>query len=205
MQKQITFLMIWVFSWGFSLFSPPERLSVVSPEPGDVLQGVVPIMGSTVISGFKSYEVLFTYDREESKSWFLIQQGNTPVQGGNLAIWDTSTITDGDYRIRILVFLENGQTEELIIKNLHVRNYTPVELSTKKPVEATDVFQVQPSTATVTPTPVLPAEGSLPQNPARLSLHLFSKTLSGGVIFVVVLFLFLGLHFAVQSNRRRRK
>jgi hypothetical protein len=204
MRIHISFLLLGAMIAGAVFLRPPARLSVVSPESGDILQGVVPVTGSTVVTGFKSYEVSFTFDREDSNSWFLIQQSNEPVQDGNLAVWDTTTITDGDYRIRVLVSLENGQTEELIISGLRVRNYTPVEFPTVAFAEKTETIEpvgtipvlsiTQPSVST-----------PLAQNPARVSLSVLVSSLTGGLVFVAALFIFLGLYLAIQSNRRRRK
>ncbi|NPV76806.1 MAG: hypothetical protein HPY59_10590 [Anaerolineae bacterium] len=189
---------------GIFLLRPPARLFVVSPQPGEVLQGVIPIIGSTVTPGFLSYEVSFTYDREDSKTWFLIQQSNESVQDGNLAVWDTTTITDGDYRLRVQVFLEDGQSEDLIVSGLRVRNYTPIEQQPTSeslqppPLQETDTTPAISATMLPTPTP-------LPENPAQITSKGLANSLLTGLALAAVLFLVFGLYLARRNSRRRRR
>lgn len=186
------------------LLRPPARLFVASPQPGEVLQGVVPIAGSTVTPGFLSYEVSFTYDREDSRTWFLIQQSNESVQDGNLAVWDTTTITDGDYRLRVQVFLQDGQSEELIVSGLRVRNYTPVEQQPTSESLQTPTSQETGATPTVSAT-LPPTPTPLPENPAQITSKGLANSLLTGLALVAVLFLAFGLYLARRNGRRRRR
>lgn len=186
------------------MLRPPARLFVTSPQPGEVLQGVVPIIGSTVAPGFLSYEVSFTYDREDSKTWFLIQQSNVNVPDGNLAVWDTTTITDGDYRLRVQVFLDDGQSENLIVSGLRVRNYTPVEQQPTLETQQTPSFQTPddiPTVSTVLP----PTPTPLPENPATITSKGLANSLLIGLVLATGVVLFFGLYFAWRNSRRRRR
>ncbi len=82
--------------------------SIESPVTGQAVQGSIAIRGSTGMDRFQSYEVNFSYEGDPTLTWFLIQEGTTPVQDGVLAEWDTTTITDGDYTLRLLVTLNDG-------------------------------------------------------------------------------------------------
>lgn len=181
---------------------PPARLNVDSPKTGEILQGVIPVTGSTVVTGFRSYEVSFTYDRDDSQTWFLIQQGGETIQGGTLAVWDTTTITDGDYRLRVQVFLENGQTEEITISGLKVRNYSAIEAPAVSPTQATAM--VITGTPAAAPT-LLPTPTPLPENPASITSGRLVTSLLWGLVLVLALFLLIGVYLGIRSARRKRK
>lgn len=99
-------------------------VEVSSPLDGQTLQGSVPITGTVSSIGFASGAVYYTYNQTEDSSWFLISNISQPVNNGTLAIWDTSTISDGDYQIKVEVKYQDGSVLTKIIKGLLVRNYT---------------------------------------------------------------------------------
>ena len=103
-------------------------------------------------------------DVSDEGNWFLIQYSYEPVENGTLAVWDTSTIADGNYHLRIKVLLTDGRTRETIVSQLRVRNYTAVETSTPQ-VDLSIEEQ-----ATVTPTAV--ENPSLPTPTQRRSSRL---------------------------------
>jgi hypothetical protein len=76
-----------------------------APTDGQAVQGGVILLGSTGMEGFLSYEVDFTYANNPPQTWFLVQESAVPVQDGILAVWDTTTITDGEYSLRLKVNL----------------------------------------------------------------------------------------------------
>lgn len=204
MRIRIHLIGIVFFMAGVFLLRPSTRLFVASPQPGEVLQGVVPITGSTVTPDFLSYEVSFTYDREDSRTWFLIQQNNESVQDGNLAVWDTTTITDGDYRLRVQVFLRDGQSEDLIVGGLRVRNYTPAEQQPTSETLQMPSFQETDAIPTTSVT-LPPSPTSLPENPAQITSKGLVNSLLTGLGLVVLIFLVFGLYLARRNSRRRRR
>jgi hypothetical protein len=82
---------------------------------------VVEIFGTSGLEGFRAAEISFAYQNDPTATWFLIQQTSQPVVDGLLARWDTSTITDGQYRLRLQVFFQDGQVMEQVIGGLRVR------------------------------------------------------------------------------------
>jgi len=160
---------------------------IVSPRPGDVLQGVVTIAGSSDVTGFVSAEVSFTYADDPTGTWFMIAMNSLPVFNDKLATWDTTVITDGDYVLRLRVYLTDGSSREALVSGLRVRNYTMVETPTPMALapEATPLSTITP-TATPFPTPT-----ALPRNPATLApTDVSASILYGGLaaisIFVIV-------------------
>jgi len=167
--------------------------AILSPQLGEVLQGVVTIRGSSRAAGFMSSEVDFAYTGDATGTWFLIADGSQPVDSNTLATWDTTSITDGNYNLRLRVYLSDETHLDEIIPNLRVRNYTPVETPT--PALTTSTPTLTP-TDTLIPTP-FPTPTPLPLNPAVLTTKDISTSLAygglGAVIFIVVFGVYLWL------------
>jgi hypothetical protein len=169
------------------MFQQPSRdepIVITIPAAGDVLQGVTAIQGIILKEEIRSFEISFAYQRDQTGVWFLISRGNQPDSNGNLAFWDTNSIADGLYRIKITGTRVDGKTVEVIIPNLRVRNYSPIESATptniRANVEITPTFTVSPMAKTALPSPT-----NLPPNPAELSsMDLVASTVwvLGGII-----------------------
>lgn len=168
-------------------------LLVISPHQGDVLQGIVTIQGTSDISGFVSAELAFSYTGDNTGNWFLITASSQPVNLDVLATWDTSTITDGDYVLRLRIYLKHGITQDFLVPDLRVRNYTPIETPTPAPTPLQPTATLAP-TLTVTPfsTPT-----PLPPNPAVLTPMDVSKSIvyggAGAILFLILLGITIGL------------
>jgi hypothetical protein len=130
-----------------------SRPKLDSPQDGEALQGVVEIIGTTDIVGFQSAEVAFAYGADSS-TWFLITGSEQAVRDDVLASWDTTTIADGTYLLRVRVYTTDGEVVDVEARDLRIRNYSPIETSTPRPEEETTLEPqfVQP-TATPLPTP----------------------------------------------------
>ena len=125
------------------------------PTSGSALQGVVTIEGRAEHPDFAYYELSFAYADLSSPTWFLIsERSNTPVSSGPLGLWDTTGIIDGNYHLRLEVFLSDGTTLTALVENLRIRNTTPVETDTPAPVVETLTPSPVPATPTSFPTPV---------------------------------------------------
>ena len=183
------------------LFQVSEHPRVESPQPGDVLKGKVSIKGSTDVLDFQSAEVSFRYEDDPANTWYLIQQSSEAVQDGTLAVWDTTTIADGNYRLRVSVFLSDNRTNDVEIPNLRVRNYSQVETAT--PGTSVNIIQ-QPveiqSTATVAP---YPTPTNLPDNPAQVTSVRLIFSLVQGATITLIFFVLLGIYLGLRTMRRR--
>jgi hypothetical protein len=169
---------------------------VISPRQGQVLQGVVTIRGSSDLSGFVSAEVAFTYSTDTTGTWFLISKSSQPVRLDTLATWDTTTITDGEYILRLRVHLKGGSSVDLLVTNLRVRNYTPVETPTPEPTAILPTATLIP-TLTFTPYP-LPTP--LPTNPAILTPVDVSKSIAYGGFGAVLFLIVIGVYFTLRRR-----
>jgi hypothetical protein len=170
--------------------------AIISPRTGSVLQGVVTISGSSEVTGFAAAEVSFTYSDDPTGTWFLIAKDNQPIFSDTLATWDTTIITDGNYVIRLRVYLADGSSRDALVSGLRVRNYSPVETPTPMPLvpEATALPTIPP-TATPLATPT-----SLPRNPAMLAPIDVSISILYGGLAVILTFLIIGIYLWLRRK-----
>jgi hypothetical protein len=173
--------------------------TISSPVPGQVLQGNVLIAGSINVPGFQSAEMFFGYANDSTDTWFLIQSNGQPVPNGALAQWDTTTISDGVYTLKLVVIAQDGSQTTTTVPDLRVRNYTPVETDFSTPVTAATAA---PSTK-LTQTPAPLSTYALPPNPAGFSTLDISKGLLAGVLSVGAAFGMIGLYASLRKALRR--
>lgn len=179
----------------------PASPIIVSPTDGQVVQGQVPIKGTTDVPNFSSAEVAFSYAVDPTHTWFTIQTASLPVTGATITIWDTTVITDGDYVLRLRVNLQDGSTQDTTIK-LQVRNYTA--LPTPSPaVTFTPTVQVEIPTAiiivptntpTAAPVAIPPTPSALPPNPAGVTVgEIFSGFWRGALLVGALVLVFAAI------------
>jgi hypothetical protein len=127
---------------------------ITSPTEGQQLFGVLTIVGSAAhTTAFASYTLEYDYQGDTAVEWNLVQDRVTQqVQNGVLGLWDTSTIPDGYYQLRLLVYLTDGQTGEFVVASLHVVNTPPTPLPTSESVS------VSPTEPTPGPSPTSPVQ-----------------------------------------------
>jgi len=192
----LTFLAWLLWAEPASAQVPGSQVSIRSPQAGEALQGQVTITGNSDVTGFVSVEVSFSYANDPTGTSFLIAVSSQPVAQGALAVWDTTTVTDGLYTLRLRVTLADGSYVDVTVPDLRVRNYTPVETSTPTaaPVHATPVLN---AIATVTP---YPTPTSLPSNPVALSPSRIYTSLGYGALIVASLFLLFGLYARLRGH-----
>lgn len=189
-----------------------EQAAIYAPLPGEALQGVMSIRGASALNGFRSAEVAFAYQSDPTNTWFLLQHSDQPVIDGPLAAWDTTTITDGNYRLRLLVYRSDGRVDEHIVDGLRVRNYSPIETSVPAPQgQATQPAQgLTAPTLTTSPLPDFqPAAPSslrstpAPTNPAQITrADLGGSALRGGLIALAAIFL-VAAYMGLRALLRR--
>ena len=201
--NRILFALSLVISLVFgSPFQQTQQVVVDAPKPGEALQGKVTINGTIPADGFKSYDVSFSFQHDTTNTWFLISQGNDAVQAGALAEWDTTTISDGTYRIRVTVFLKDGRAVQTMITGLRVRNYTTVETSTPAPVLPEGTLTL-PTLSAVDYSPLGSTATPLAGNPAQVSAVQLGDSLVKGGLVALALFVLVGLYLLVRGLFRR--
>jgi hypothetical protein len=188
----------WVIPIFFFILSPflqSDQVLIDSPHNGDLVQGIVEINGNTLIRDFKSAEVSFSFVNDKSETWFPIQQSDQPIQNAVLANWDTTTITDGDYRIRVVVSLSDGTNVEARVTGIRVRNYSRDENITTTETAPTQLPQTVVTESIPSPTP-------LPANPAEVTRGALTFSLLQGAAGAGILFFALAIYFSLRSIYR---
>jgi hypothetical protein len=185
------------------LFRSPAPLSflnveITSPKEGQVVQGNVDILGSAAGDGFESAELAYAYANSENLTWFEIDKISQPVNVALLSDWDTTTISDGDYQLRLTVHYQDGTSNEAFVKKVLVRNYTPVVVTPTQKV--TDAIVAQAATST----PMTSLATPFPANKAALSVAAVNRTFEGGAVIGFVCILCLGIYVALHGMLRRR-
>jgi hypothetical protein len=178
-------------------FTLPENIVISYPQNGQSVQGVVEITGSVVSDLFLSGEIYYAYNNTENTTWFLITQLDQPIENGVLARWDTTTITDGEYQIKMKLIKTDNTIDELIIQPVYVRNYsiepTVIPASTNMTVTVEEDIPTSPSNEFSTP---------FPQNPASVSSEGIKRSITFGIILILISLTGLLIYQYVNVHRR---
>ena len=156
----------------------PGSVTIYAP-PGP-LSGDVEIRGSTLVNKFKYYLVEYGIGTNPIGWGALTKEIPETVAEGVLCRWNTRTVKDGQYSLRVVVYDDQGRSQEARIV-VEIRNASPtaiktVEKQTKKPTKrkkssatlelsATPSPTLEPATPTETQTPTAlpsPTETMLP-------------------------------------------
>lgn len=192
------------------LFSPQAQVTpglyVLSPSEGQAVAGMVEIIGSVPDVSFDYAEVSYVFSDSKAPNWFVISKLDEPVMDERLALWDTTLITDGLYRLKVTVYRNDGTVDDLIVENIRVANYTRVEEATPAISSAgteslplvTDAPLEPTATAVQTPLPT-----DLPANPASISPQEFRLSLGSGAVLGILCIGMIAVY--VYYRRRARK
>lgn len=239
---------IWIIGLIFSILAifpaatiaaPPkqgELAIIASPADNDVVRGVVSISGSAVHPSFQRYEISFAAEPVVSNDqWVMIDVARTEqVVNGELITWDTNSVPDGSYSLRLRVVRLDGNYGETEVQHIVVANAQPTETPTPSasatptvtptPLPPTPTIIIEVPVDTPTPRPMTATEIFATPKPGDTELipipkveldtsPLKSSCLlgAGGILIIFVFFGFLSairlvvLGFAKRGKRRRKK
>lgn len=173
-------------------------LTITAPAADEALRGEVNITGSINIPNFTVAQLEFAYASNPTNTWFNIRTFSEPVIASTLAVWDTRSITDGAYVLRLRATLDDGTSQEVTVP-VAVLNDVPQTTPTTLPPTSTPEIAVQIPTpfllaASPTPTEVpRPTPTALPLNPASLGQNQIYMSLGRGALVMIGLFALAGL------------
>jgi hypothetical protein len=180
--------------------TPP--VAITSPTPDELLRGEVTITGKLDVPSFLSAQLEFAYASNPTNTWFPIQAFSQPMTDSTLAVWDTASITDGDYVLRLHVNLEDGTFQEATVPvkigNDVLPTATPEPTST--PELETSLIPT-PFLLAASPTPTNlppPTPTALPPNPVSLRQNQIYASLGRGALVILGLFAVAGLIIRVR-------
>lgn len=194
-----------IFLPAHTVVAQGSAISIISPSSTEYVQGVVSVTGISSVPGFVSSELSFAYPDDTTNTWFVIQTSKFPIQEGSLGQWDTTTLTDGNYVLRLRVSLEDGTMLETKVTDIRVRNYTPTPtptpIPTGTPVEMLMVPSLPvPTLLPATVTPSFPSPTPPLANPIILRTSTIYASLGRGALVVAVLFLVFSLILRIRKD-----
>lgn len=98
----------------------PDQITITSPEPGDLVSGTVNITGSADVPdfGFYKYEVASM----GSQNWATIAANRDPVRNDQLGEWNTASLANGYYFLRLVITDNVGVALEPCVIAIQVVN-----------------------------------------------------------------------------------
>jgi hypothetical protein len=180
--------------------TPP--VAIASPLPDEILRGQVTVTGRVDVPSFLSAQLDFAYASNPTDTWFNIQTFSQPMTDSTLAVWDTASITDGDYILRLRVSLQDGTLQEVTVP-VRVGNDaqpTPMPEPTVTP-EPDSVLIPTPFLLAASPTPTnlpRPTPTALSPNPVSLGRNQIYASLGRGALVILGLFALAGLIIRVR-------
>ncbi len=200
-----------MLEFALALFILFQEAAVVitRPQAGDTLRGKVEISGKMDVPHFASAELAFSYAASSLPDvWFIIQTFTQPPADPVFAVWDTSLVTDGDYTLRLRVFLLDGTFQDVLVADLKIRNDTPDPTATFTetpiPIPTPRFFsQLNPlplGLATSTPLPALPTSTPLPPNPIALTTASILSVFGKSALAILGVAILVSLLFRLRQN-----
>lgn len=196
-RRYLFFLVVLLFA---AQDSPP--LAITSPVADELLRGPVNITGRLDVPVFTAARLEFAYATNPTDTWFLIQMFSQPVVDGTLATWDTTSITDGNYVLRLRVTFEDGTLQEVTVPiqigNDALPTATPEPTPTPEPESA---LLPTPFLLAASPTPTYVPRSTptaLPPNPVSLEQGEIYRSLGRGALVILGLFVLAGLLIRVR-------
>ena len=193
MKRRLSLLLVWFL---LAAQDAPS-VAITSPVPNELLRGQVTITGRLDVPAFVSAQLDFAYASNPTDTWFNIQSFAQPLMDATLAMWDTTSINDGDYVLRLRVNLADGTLQEVTVPikigNDVLPTATPEPTSTP---EAETVLIPTPFLLAASPTPTdlpRPTPTVLPTNPASIGQNAVYVSVGRGALIILGLFALAGL------------
>ena len=192
----------------FTLLFQGPTISIASPQTGMTLRGQVEILGTMDVPNFASAELAFGFvdaagdASNPADAWFSIQTFPQPKVDPPLAVWDTTSVTDGDYNLRLRVVFQDGSFQDSVVAGVKIRNDLPEPIVT--PME--DLQPMSSAVALVTNIPATPTRlsfvqpTSLPSNPAALTTPQVYATFGRGAFIALGLFVILSFLLRLRKD-----
>ena len=98
----------------------PDQIMINAPEPGAMVTGSIGIIGTADVPnfGFYKYEIAPI----GTQSWATISAGREAKRNEELGAWNTSSLTNGEYFLRLVVTDNQGVSLEPCVIAVRVAN-----------------------------------------------------------------------------------
>lgn len=98
----------------------PDQIMISSPQPGEIVNGSIQIIGTANVPnfGFYKYEIAPI----GTQSWTTISAGREAKQDKELGAWNTGSLTNGEYFLRLVITDNEGGSLEPCVIAVRVAN-----------------------------------------------------------------------------------
>ncbi len=117
------------------------QTGIIAPTSGAAVSGDVVIMGTAVIDPFQKYELHYKLEPSGDDAYIYFAGATTPVQNGQLGVWQASGLPPGTYSLRLRVVKIDGNYAEYYAHNISVNQTAQEPTAT-------------PTSSEPTPTPI---------------------------------------------------
>lgn len=155
-------LIFWLIQFSRTIAAPlwqeaQDVAIITEPASNAALQGIIPIIGTATHPTFAFYVLEFS--PEPGNQWQFIGDGQAQVINGQLATWDTTTVPDGSYTIRLRVVRIDANYSEAFAQQVVVSNTQPI------PTDTPEITPDESPIPTITPTPLPPTPTIVVEQP----------------------------------------
>jgi hypothetical protein len=98
----------------------PDRIMITSPKPGDEVSGTVNITGTASVPNFGFFK--FEVAPLGTQNWATISAERKPKVNELLGPWNTTSLTNGDYFLRLVITDNIGASLEPCVIAVRVAN-----------------------------------------------------------------------------------
>ncbi|MBI5957284.1 MAG: hypothetical protein HY866_01020 [Chloroflexi bacterium] len=112
----------------------PYVVQISYPLDGSQVAGYISVIGSASHPRFLQYALEWAPDPNPNNLWYpMSAPSRTPVLYGSLGAWNTTTVADGLYQVRLHVWLADGTETYDWVNGLRVSNRQPTAVPTLTP------------------------------------------------------------------------
>jgi hypothetical protein len=177
--------------------TPVPQVTLLSPGDGAALQGRVSLIGEIKGGGIVRVDLSFAHPGQGERTWFFIREIDPAEAERFQADWDTSLITDGIYDLRLQVEYNTGLILNHIIREVRIRNYSPIETHTPAPTWTPAASPQESAVPTFTSVPSTPTP--LPPNPASVERRDVIQYIGYGLLAALGLFALAGVYLGARK------
>ncbi|HEY4723510.1 MAG TPA: hypothetical protein VII92_16765 [Anaerolineae bacterium] len=128
----VTVFSLALLAWPAQAAPPAQesQAAITSPVDGQEIAGTLAINGSASHPEFMRYELAFGPDPNPKDAWQVFSENNQPVANNVLGSWNTTSVADGTYMLRLRVVRKDSNYSEAFVRGLAVRNQQPTKTPT---------------------------------------------------------------------------
>lgn len=98
----------------------PDQIMITAPRPGDIVRGIVEITGTANVPNFAFYK--YEIAPMGTQNWSPVSAAREPKTNESLGSWSTTSLTNGDYFLRLVITDNVGKELEPCVLAVRVLN-----------------------------------------------------------------------------------